>query len=204
MLLCHVKILPMEFIDTVNAYVSKYVALTHGELAMLGGMFELRHFKKRQLLVAEGEVEHYLNFILKGVAMKYFLRGQEKIVTQFARENELICSYGSFLSGNPSNYALEALEELSVLSVTKINVDRLYESSPNMERLGRLVTTDQFLNWEVFDYDRLRLSSSDRFVNFVRNNSDLLQRVPQKYLASYLNIKPETFSRLKHLMKRPS
>jgi CRP-like cAMP-binding protein len=204
MLLCNVKILPMEFIDTVNAYVSKYVTLTNGELAVLGGMFELRNFKKRQLLVAEGEAEHYLNFILNGVAIKFFFRKKEKMVTQFARENELICSYGSFLSGNPSNYAVEALEETSVLSVTKMNVDRLYEFSPKMERLGRLITTDQFLRWELFDYDRLRLSSSDRFVNFIRNNPDLLQRVPQKYLASYLNMKPETFSRLKHLMKRPS
>jgi hypothetical protein len=72
-----------------------------------------------------------------------------------------------------------------------------------MERLGRLVITEQFLSWEGFDYDRLRLSSSERFVNFIRSNADLLQRIPQKYLASYLNMKPETFSRLKHLVKGP-
>jgi hypothetical protein len=72
-----------------------------------------------------------------------------------------------------------------------------------MERMGRLIATQQFLSRENFEYDRIRLSSSDRFLNFVRNNSDLLQRVPQKYLASYLNMKPETFSRLKHLVKRP-
>ncbi|HEY4154770.1 MAG TPA: Crp/Fnr family transcriptional regulator [Puia sp.] len=193
----------MEWIDNVSAYVSKYVILNGEELALLAGMFEMRNFNKRQLLVAEGEVEQYLNFVIKGLARKFFHRRKEEMVTQFARENELICSYGSFLSGKPSNYAVEAIEPTAVLSITKKNLDRLYESSPKMERLGRLVITEQFLSWEGFDYDRLRLSSSERFVNFIRSNADLLQRIPQKYLASYLNMKPETFSRLKHLVKGP-
>jgi CRP-like cAMP-binding protein len=195
----------VEFIDSISAYVSKYVALTSEELHVLADMFVLRNFKKRQLLLDEGEVELYLNFVVKGVAIKYFRRKKKEVmVTQLARESELISSYGSFLSGDPSNYAVEALEHTVVASATRENVERLYAFSPKMERLGRLITTEQFISWETFDYDRLRLSSADRFVNFVRNNPDLLQRVPQKYIASYLNMKPETFSRLKHLIRRSS
>jgi CRP-like cAMP-binding protein len=195
----------MELADIVNAYISKYVTLSEAELKLLMGMFEYREYKKKQLLIAEGEVELHLNFILKGLARKFFLRKKgEVVVTQFARENELISCYSSFLSGKPSNYSVETLEPTCLIAITRENVDRLYDMSPRIERLGRLITTEQFVNWEEFDYDRLRLTSSERFLNFVRNNSDLMQRVPQKYLASYLNMKPETFSRLKHLMKRPS
>jgi CRP-like cAMP-binding protein len=195
----------VEFIDSISAYVSKYVALTSEELHFLVDMFVLRNFKKRQLLVDEGEVEQYLNFVVKGIAIKYFrIKKKEVMVTQLARESELISSYGSFLSGNPSNYAVEALEHTVVASVTKENLERLYTFSPKMERIGRLITTGHLISWETFDYDRLRLSSADRFVNFVRNNPDLLLRVPQKHLASYLNMKPETFSRLKHLLRHSS
>jgi hypothetical protein len=55
---------------------------------------------------------------------------------------------------------------------------------------------------EDWEYDRMRLNTRERFVQFIHNNSELLQRVPQKYLASYLNIKPETFSRMKHLLQK--
>ena len=193
----------MEWIDDVKAYASKYVKLDDRELAFFIGMFELRRFEKRKMLITEGEVEKHLNFVIKGLAIKFFRGKKDRVVTQLARENDLISCYDSFLSGRPSNSAVETLEPTTVVSLTKENVDRLYDYSPKMERLGRMITTDQFLRWVEFEYDRLRLSSSDRFVNFVRGNADLMQRVPQKYLASYLNMKPETFSRLKHLIKRP-
>ncbi len=194
----------MELIDTVRSYVSNYVCLNDRELAYLTGMFELRQTKKKQLLIAEGQVERYLNFIIRGIARKFFHRRKEEMVTQFASENELICCYDSFLSGEPSTYSVDCIEPCTLLSITRESVELLYEYSPKMERMGRLIATQQFLSRENFEYDRIRLSSPERFLNFMRNNADLLQRVPQKYLASYLNMKPETFSRLKHLLKQPS
>jgi hypothetical protein len=80
------------------------------------------------------------------------------------------------------------------------HAEEFYRMGAKMERLGRLIVTEQFLNKENWEYDRMRLDSHERFIRFVEGNPDLLRRVPQKYLASYLNIKPETFSRLKHLL----
>lgn len=194
----------MELIDIVKSYISNYVSLNEQEFIYLVGLIELRRFEKRQKLVEEGDVEKYLNFIIKGLARKYFIRKKEEMVMQFARENEIICCYDSFMSGEPSNYSVEALEPMSVASFTQENVEKLYDFSPKMERLGRLIATQEYLKKENFDYNRLRLNSQERFINFIRNNGNLLQRVPQKHLASYLDMKPETFSRLKHLMKKPS
>jgi CRP-like cAMP-binding protein len=170
----------------------------------MAGLFEVRQFEKRQKLLEEGEVEKYLNFILQGLVRKYFIRKNEEMVMHFARENEISCCYESFTSGEPSNFSVEALEDIIVVSITNENIERLYEFSPKMERLGRMIATQEYQKKERFDYNRVRLTSQERFINFIRNNGNLLQRVPQKYLASYLNMKPETFSRLKHLMKKPS
>jgi CRP-like cAMP-binding protein len=194
----------MDLIDIVKAYISNYVSLNDQEFNYLAGLFELRNFEKRQKLAVEGEVEKYLNYILQGLARKFFIRKNEEMVMQFSRENEIICCYDSFMSGEPSNFSVEALEDMAVLSITLDNVEKLYEFSPKMERLGRLIAVQEYLKKESFEYNRVRLTSQERFINFIRNNGNLLQRVPQKYLASYLNMKPETFSRLKHLMKRPS
>ncbi|MBS1599108.1 MAG: Crp/Fnr family transcriptional regulator [Bacteroidetes bacterium] len=192
----------MQLLDTAKQYVSKFVALSDKEFSHLAQVLEIREFDKKQLLIKEGEVETYLNFVGKGLARKFFYKNKEELVTQIAKENDLISSYESFLTGNPSTYAVETIEPTTFISITKENVDNLYLSSPKMERLGRMVVTQQFLIKEHWEYDRMRLTSHERFIKFIQENRDLLQRVPQKYLASYLNIKPETFSRLKHLLRK--
>jgi CRP-like cAMP-binding protein len=194
----------MDLIDIVKSYLSNYVTLNEQEFSYLSSLFELRNFQKREKLVEEGEVEKYLNFILQGLARKYFIRKNEEMVMQFSRENEIICCYDSFNSCEPSNFSVEALEDMVVVSITLENIEKLYEFSPKMERLGRLIATQEYLKKESLEYNRVRLTSQERFINFIRNNGYLMQRVPQKYLASYLNMKPETFSRLKHLIKKPT
>jgi CRP-like cAMP-binding protein len=194
----------MDITDIVKGYISNFVSLNEHEFNYMSGLFEVRQFEKRGKLVEEGEVEKYLNFILKGLARKYFIRKNDEMVMHFAQENEIICCYDSFTTGEPSHFTVEALEPLMAVSITAENVEKLYAFSPKMERLGRMIATQEYQKKESFEYNRVRLTSQERFINFIRNNGYLLQRVPQKYLASYLNMKPETFSRLKHLMKKPS
>jgi CRP-like cAMP-binding protein len=194
----------MDLTQIVKTYLSNFVSFSDDEFNYLAGMLEMRQFEKRQKLVVEGDVEKYLNFILQGLARKYFMRKNEEMVMHFARENEIICCYDSFVSGEPSHFTCEALEPMVTVSITNENVEKLYDYSPKMERLGRMLATQEYQKKESFDYNRVRLSSQERFINFVKENGHLLQRVPQKYLASYLNMKPETFSRLKHLIKKSS
>jgi len=191
----------MQLIDTAKQFVSKYVALSEKEFNLLAQVLEIREFDKKEYLIREGEVEHYMNFVAKGLARKFFYKNKEEMVTQIARENDLISSYESFLAGTPSTYAVETIEPTTFISISRQHVEDLYLSSPKMERLGRMLVTQQFLIKEHWEYDRMRLNSHERFIKFIKENADLMQRVPQKYLASFLNIKPETFSRLKHLLR---
>ncbi|HZE86285.1 MAG TPA: Crp/Fnr family transcriptional regulator [Puia sp.] len=189
-------------LDTLRQYVSRYVALTNEEFTLLAEMLEIRNFSKKQQLIGVGEVENYLNFLVKGLARMYFVRGNTEVITHIAKENEIISSSASFLSGKPSSYCVEALEACTFLSISRQQLQQLFDLSPRMDKLGRLMTTYFFLQKEEWEYECIRLDARERFVRFVRNNQDLVQRVPQKYLASYLNMKPETFSRLKHLLHR--
>ena len=182
-------------------FVSKYVSLTESEYAYFESFFEIRNFKKKEKLLLEGEFEKYLNFIVSGLARQYFVRKKEEVVMQFSSENEIICCYDSFLSEKPSSFFIESIEPMTVLSITLENLEKLFEFSPKIERMGRLFATEQYLKKAAFDYNRVRVTTQERFIDFVQNNSNLLQRVPQKYLASYLDIKPETFSRMKHFTK---
>ena len=179
--------------------------MTKEEFALLADKLVIRNFEKRQQLLQAGEVEEYMNFIVKGLLRMYFYKGKTEVITNIAKEGELISSSSSFLSGTPSNYFVETLEPCTLLSISRSQLDLAYEGSPRIDRLGRLMTTYFVLQKEEWELECMRLDTRERFLRFVGNNPDLLQRVPQKYLASYLNMKPETFSRLKHLLrKRPA
>jgi len=188
-------------LDALRQYLSRYVPLSNEEFTFLADKLVIRNFDKKQLLTDAGEVENYLNFTVKGLARKYFYKGRTEIITQIAREGELINSSASFLSGAPSPYLVETLEPSTFLSITRQQLEKLYENSPAIERLGRIAITHLFLQREEWEHECLRLDTKERFQHFVQNNPDLMRRVPQKYLASYLNMKPETFSRLKHLQR---
>ncbi|HEY4060907.1 MAG TPA: Crp/Fnr family transcriptional regulator [Puia sp.] len=189
-------------LELLRQYVSGYVGLTNEEFAFLGEALVIRSFDKRQQLLQAGEVENYLNFLVKGLARMYFYRDKTEVITNIAREGQFISASASFLSGAPSSYFVETLEPTTCLSITRQQLEKLYRESSRIERLGRLMTTDFVLQKEAWELECMRLDTKERFLHFVESNPELMQRVPQKYLASYLNMKPETFSRLKHLLRR--
>ena len=191
-------------LDMLRQYISGYVALSEEDFAVLADKIIVREFDRRELLVRVGEVEQYMNFIVRGLARMYFEKGKSEMITNIAKEGELISSSSSFLSGKPSSYFVEALEPCVVLSLSREQLERAYLENQKIEKLGRLMTTYFVLQKEEWELECMRLDTRERFLRFIGNNPELLKRVPQKYLASYLNMKPETFSRLKHhIKKRP-
>lgn len=188
-------------VKALKEYLARFTPLTEEELQVITSIAEIRTYDKKVKLIDSGEYENYFNFIIKGLARKYFLKGDEEIITQLAKEGELISSSVSFLSGEKSIYIVETIEPTTFLSFSRENIEALYARDKKYQQLGRLIITDLFLQKESWDLERILYSTQERFVRFVSNNSNLFQRVPQKYLASYLNIQPETFSRLKHLLR---
>lgn len=189
-------------LNMLQKYIGRFIALSPEELEALNKVMEVRSYHKKVRVMDLGETEDYLHFITKGLVRKFFYKGSQEIITQLAKEGELISSSVSFFSGQPSDYVVETIEHCIFLSIRKEDLTKLYRQYPNIEKLGRLLITELFLQKEYWELDRIRYNTKERFVRFVLENTDLFQRVPQKYLASYLNIKPETFSRLKHLLHR--
>lgn len=185
-------------------YLSKYIDLTEEEFRQQVLPFiSIRRFGKKELLTRAGEVEHWFNFIAKGLIRKYYLRHGEEINTQISLEGHIIHSQESFHSRTPSEYFVESIEPSIVVSATYDQLEACFAQSQKMERMGRKVITHTMVLKDRWQMQLVKLTPRERFLQFVTRNPQLLQRVPQKYLASYLNIKPETFSRFKHLLRQP-
>jgi len=183
-------------------FLNKFIPLSLDEYnELIAPRIFKRHFDKKSIITSAGEVENYLNFIDSGLARKYYRKTNEEVNTQISYEGHIIHSQESFHSRTPSEYSIEAIEPTVLSSITYECLEEMYSSSEKMQRLGRLIITATMVMKDKWQSQLVKLSPRERFISFVTRHPELMQRVPQKYLASYLNIKPETFSRFKHLVK---
>ncbi len=186
-------------------YLQRFVKITEEEFrSILMPVIKVRKYAKKQIITHAGEVENYFNFILKGLIRQYYVKGNEQINTQISYEGHFIFCLESFHSRQPSEYFLEAIEPTTVISISYADLENVFAASRKLEHAGRLILTNAYVIKDKWHMQLLKLSPRERFLNFVTSFPSLLQRVPQKFLASYLNIKPETFSRFKHMIKSHS
>ena len=191
-----------SLIEYAHRYLQRFMAITIDELKMLLSYCEIRQVEKRTILVKEGEVDNYLNMVVKGLIMKYVKVKKSDMILQLATEGHVIHSEISFLTRTPSLVFVETLEPTIMVSLTYDKMEEALDNFPQGERLGRLILTGMYVKKEESRYNRLLKSARERFLDYLNAHPHMLQRVPQKYLASYLNIKPETFSRMKHLVAK--
>jgi CRP-like cAMP-binding protein len=191
-----------SLIEYAHRYLQRFMTITIEELKVLLSFCEIRQVEKRTILVKEGEVDNYLNMVVKGLIMKYVRVKKSDMILQLATEGHVIHSEISFLTRTPSLVFVETLEPTIMVSLTYDKMEEALDKFPQGERLGRLILTGMYVKKEESRYFRLLRSARERFLDYINAHPHMLQRVPQKYLASYLNIKPETFSRMKHLVAK--
>ncbi len=192
----------MEAITSFRQYLTRFAPISESEFNhYILPHCKTRRFGKKEMLTRAGEVEEYFNYIAKGLIRKFYKKGSHEINTQISMEGHLILSQESFHSRQPSEYFVETIEPSTVVSITHDDLEKIYASSHKMEHLARLLITYAMVIKDRWQMQLIKMTPRERFLNFVTKNPELMQRVPQKFLASYLNIKPETFSRFKHLLK---
>ena len=188
---------PMLF-DYAQKYIGRFMPITREELVELLQYCEIRKFDKRSIIVHVGEVDNYLNLVVKGSVRK------DEVILQLATEGHVVQSEISYLTRSPSMVVVETLEPTILLSLTHDKMEEALDKFPKGETLGRMIISGMYIKKDENRYNRLSKSTRQRFFDYIDHHQHMLQRVPQKYLASYLQIKPETFSRLKGLLaKRP-
>jgi CRP-like cAMP-binding protein len=187
-----------SFLDFLN----KFIPISQDEYnELIAPCVIKRHFDKKAIITYAGEIENFINFIDAGLARKFYKKENDEINTQISYEGHIIHAQESFHGRTPSEYSIETIEPTELTSITYECLEKIYSSSEKMQRLGRLVITATMVLKDKWQSQLVKLTPRERFIRFVTKHPELMQRVPQKYLASYLNIKPETFSRFKHLVK---
>ncbi|HUC79344.1 MAG TPA: Crp/Fnr family transcriptional regulator [Flavisolibacter sp.] len=178
--------------------LSKYVAISEEESAIIESLFVPKKFRKRQYIHQEGDITRYETFVVKGLTRTYEVdeKGQEHIV-QFGLEGWWVGDLYSFLTETPSSYNIDCLEDTEVLQITKANQERLYELVPKMERHFRIIIQNAFIAATKRVSASLAKSALERYDEFIRRYPHIEQRVPNHQIASYLGITPQSLSRIR-------
>ena len=178
-------------------YLDQFYQLTDSEFEQFTPDFFLKNIQAKQKLVQEGDIEDNIYFIAKGILRKYFHRGKEQIVTGFYKENDICLSVISYFSLKPSTITIETIEPTICVGIKKSDLEKLMNQLPLAEKIFRGILSSLYVKKDAEQINNLRYSKKERFLLLCEKQPDLLQSVPQKQLASYLEITPETFCRMK-------
>ena len=188
--------------NMLTEFLRRFVPIGDEELQLWQPYFEIRHFKKRKLILHKGDVEKYINIVASGLVRKFMKVKKGEVTLQISPEGHMIHSERSFHLQQPSELVIETIEPTVLLSISYENLHELYNRFPLAEKMGRIFATEMYIIKDKRYSDIVKKSTREIFLDYMKTHPEMLQRVPQKYIASYLNIKPETFSRLKHLLKK--
>jgi CRP-like cAMP-binding protein len=177
------------------------IELTESEREIIKNFLTPKKLRKKQYLLQEGDVCKAISFVEKGALKEYSVdeSGNEHII-QFALEGWTISDLYSFMTGEPATYNIDALEDSELVLISKSAHDEILKKVPKYESYIRTLLTGAYLAMQKRITSLISLSLEERYINFTSVYPDIVQRVPQHMIASYMGLKPETLSRLRRKM----
>jgi CRP-like cAMP-binding protein len=183
--------------------LSKHISLTPQEQELFLSKTETKQYKAKTVLLHAGEICKHSYFVNSGVLRSFNIN--DNIVEHtmsFACSGWWIGDMYSLLSQKPGTLFIQVIEDAEVVLLSKENQEILYQEIPKLERFFRILIENSLVANQERLMDNLSLSAEERFEKFCSKHRDLIQKVPQKQIASYLGVTPEFFSKMKHKLLR--
>jgi CRP-like cAMP-binding protein len=177
-------------------FISKYISLSEDEKSAIISLDIFRSIKKGTVLLKEGQSSNEGYFVLKGCLRTFYSIDGEEKTTAFYTEMEGVTP-NCVLSKKPSEYYISCVED-AIITVSNPGMEaEIFEKFPKFETLCRILS-EQLLAKNQSSFDEFKTSSPEqRYLSLLQNRPDLLNRVPQHQLASYLGITPQSLSRMR-------
>jgi len=183
--------------ELVRRTIERYVRLTDGDWSRIGPCWTEHAFSKGAIISSVGEVEQRFYIVRTGVQRMSFPHDGEDICVGFSYDGSWSGAFDSFVTRKPGRFEVRALTDSVLLGIAHEDLQKLYDELPVMARFGRLILEELLVGRATREIEQLSLSAEERYDRLVARSPKLLQLVPQKDIASYLRMKPETFSRLR-------
>ncbi|MBW1654286.1 Crp/Fnr family transcriptional regulator [Flavobacterium quisquiliarum] len=158
---------------------------------------KVREFEKSEIIKDYNAVERYLNIVIKGSAGLFVWDGKRDICINLLYEKSFISDYMSFLNQQPTVIKTEALEELTLWSISYSDLNELYQRSETGLRIGKAISEMLYVRKQQEQINLLTLSPQERYLKLIEGRPEIFQRTPLKIIASYLGLTAESLSRIR-------
>ena len=186
--------------DILLDYLQSIHRMSDGLVDHLRGVVGLRVVGRKEYLLLAGEECENLYFIKSGLLRCYYLRGDTEVTSWMMKEGDTVVAVESFYGKTKSYEFIHALEKTEVYYISRGELEDIFMRFPEFNYIGRVLTVKYLRFWAQQLYSIRMRSAREKYVYLMEENPDLLLRVPQKYIASYLDMLPETLSRIKDFL----
>lgn len=184
--------------ELLQKHVLKRIDPTKSELERLTAFFIPKRVRKHQFFLESGDVSRHIAFVVKGCLRSYSIdEAGEEHIGQFAIEDWWIGDLYSFFEEHPSTNTIDALEDSELLLLDRASMEKLCLTIPKFERFFRLILQANYVASQRRIMQSLSATAEERYLTFVKAYPAIFNRVPQKMIASYLGITPQSLSRIR-------
>lgn len=184
-------------------FISQYVNLSDAEWDDISNKFRSKTILKNNYLFKQGDTCKELVFVQKGCLRLYYLKEDIEVSVWFAFKHSSAIEINSFISENPSDYFLQAIEDSEVLCLPKTELNKLYKRQPKMQEMMRKFWEDVILNL-INRFTALQKDSAEKRYLDLLDKPEYLETIPQKYLASFIGVTPTSLSRIRKKITKKS
>lgn len=165
-----------------------------------------KYFKPKQIangsiILHEGEICKNLWFLAEGLLRSYHKIGNNEVTSRIMFTNHIVIAPGSFFTQTPATESIEALKDCTLVALPFTSLQILYNNFPEFNYHTRLITEQYFYKQEQRLYMLRKHDAMAKYEYFLENYSSYAKDIPQKYIASFLNIAPETLSRTRSKLR---
>ena len=177
-------------------YFSQYITLSEEEVQLIQQEEIIREYKKGDILLREGEIAQECFLVLKGCVKRYYLEDGEEKIMEFYTENDPIAPV-SYTTKEPSQYFISCVEPSVISTGTEERTQRFLQEFPRFVPIFVKIGDSLSAKKQVSLDEYKNLSPEERYQKLLETRPDLVKRVPQYMIASYLGIQPESLSRIR-------
>lgn len=192
----------IDYLKHLKNKILSYTQVDDEHLDYWLQVYQKIELKKGETLVSPGQLVKHFYYVAKGCIYYYKLEDGEQKVLEFYTDDVFFTDLPAYVKGTPSNYYLKASEATIVYAIQKSDAENSFEKSHQLERFGRLSMQEAFM--KIFTrVERLSSrSNEERYLRLLEKRPDLMQRVPQYLIASYLGLTPVGLSKIRKRLGR--
>ena len=183
--------------DVARELARRYSTMTHDELDILESILIPRKYAKNEIILREGETCENIYWVVKGLVRQFYYKNKKELTESTTTENSIVMCIESLFKEEPTRLQIQALEPSIIYSLPKADLEQAAIKCVNIQMLYRKILEESLIISQ-HHADMLRFETAqDRYAKLVKRSPQLVLRAPLVYIASYLQMTPETLSRVR-------